>query len=499
MLTKSSILMFALASSTLSASALVATGCAGAEQDQQEGFVLLSPELGSIAPTALTLGETVTVVGKNFIDAKDGSLSLLLDGNFVDSDGVSHEFIGEILLDVKNPSVAEFSFEEIFFHPSRDKVGTWTGLAVLVNRRPNTDDIGGESERWSEEVRTSLRVEPSVMITKLRSADNSGCPEVSSATNSDQNIELGFKAIGLGVASEEHPWTVKMSFVSPEMLVRYVVPDAFDFWPINGPLNDSVSTLVGEGSHRVEFDIVSGSEVILDPTKTARTVRISPAVTIGQNSYSEVILGTLLAGATPEGGKNTVNFVVEISADDGRSLRRLVSFDVWSELELGIWSGAERIVERYEAHAVSGCIPGGDIGRNLTYSESESITESRDINVKWNAETSSSLGFSAGISSTSVSSNLGWSQSFGVDVSEGVSSSVSMGQNISVQLLPGYFGMSYRQLERLERVVNVIYHNSCGQSGVVGEAELVNWNFAFDIAQGGQCPPATNLPPAELF
>jgi hypothetical protein len=59
--------------------------------------------------------------------------------------------------------------------------------------------------------------------------------------------------------------------------------------------------------------------------------------------------------------------------------------------------------------------------------------------------------------------------------------------------------MSYRQLERLERRVDVIYHNACGQSGAVGEAELTNWNFAFDVAQGKTCPPPSNLPPAEVF
>ena len=46
---------------------------------------------------------------------------------------------------------------------------------------------------------------------------------------------------------------------------------------------------------------------------------------------------------------------------------------------------------------------------------------------------------------------------------------------------------------------DVIYHNACGASGVVGEAQLTNWNFAFDIAQGGEGPPPTNLPPAEVF
>ena len=42
-------------------------------------------------------------------------------------------------------------------------------------------------------------------------------------------------------------------------------------------------------------------------------------------------------------------------------------------------------------------------------------------------------------------------------------------------------------------------HNACGESADIGEAVLTDWNFGFDIATGTECPPATNLPPAELF
>jgi hypothetical protein len=338
-----------------------------------------------------------------------------------------------------------------------------------------------------------------MMLTRLRTADNASCSAVTASTTVDQNIELGFKAIGFGEASPERPWTVKMNFVTPELQVRYVVPDAFDFWPINGPLNDTVSTLAAPGTQRVEFDVDSGDTVILDPTKTARTVRVAPAVTIGQDVYNEVVLGSMIAGNPEQGSNSTVNFVLEVTTEDGRSLRRVASIDVWSEVEIGLWDGSERLAERYEAHAVSGCVPGGQIGRNLTYSEGESVTRERTVDVKWNAEVASKLGFSTGISSTNISGEQGWTQSFGIDISEAISSSSYSDQNISVQLLPGHFGMSYRQLERLERTVDVIYHNACGASGVVGEAELTNWNFAFDIAQGKECPPPTNLPEAQVY
>jgi len=475
-------------------------GCGpSADSVTEPDFVLLEPTLDSVAPNALTLGDTVTVVGKDFVDPEHGSMALLLDGVYTDSDGVAHDYIGEIPLRVKNSSVAEFSFESIFFVPGGDKIGTWSGIAAIVNRAPSSDDVKAGNEIWSANLDLSLRVEPSVLLTRMRSADAGNCANVTSATNSDNNIELGFQAIGLGEASPEHPWTIRMSFVSPDVAVRYVVPDAFAFWPIDGPIDDSVSTLAKEGTHRIEFDIDSGDNVILDPTRTARVVRVSPAVTIGQGQYSEVLLGSMIAGAAEQGAKSTANFVIEVTTDDGRTLRRIAAIDIWSEIEIGVWKGSERIVERFEAHAVSGCIPGGKVGRQLTYSEGETVTRTRALDVKWNAQVSSSLGFTAGISPLSLTSEQSWSQSFGVDITESISSAKSSEQNISTLLLPGHFGMSYRQLERLERSVNVVYHNACGESGVVGEANLTNWNFGFDVAQAKTCPPPTNLLPAEVF
>jgi len=59
--------------------------------------------------------------------------------------------------------------------------------------------------------------------------------------------------------------------------------------------------------------------------------------------------------------------------------------------------------------------------------------------------------------------------------------------------------MSYRQVWEFERTVELTYHSVCGASGVIGEAVLTDWEWGFDVAQGPECPPPTNLPPAESF
>jgi hypothetical protein len=480
-------------------------GCAGAGMEDDppvsdDGYVLLEPKLDSLAPTQIALGDTVKIFGSDFIDKQHGEMALLLDGAYLDSDGLEHPFTGEIQVDVVNESVAEFQFNELFFHPSQDRIGTWRGTAMLVNRMPMPDDLSQDEQAWSAETDASIQVLPSIKVERLRSADADNCALVTSGTNAGHNVEFGFRALGLGEATPSNPWTVRLSFTSPEMHVRWVVPDAFNFWPVDPSfIDDSVSKEAEPGTHRVEFQMTSGDNVVIDPTKTATTVEINPGITIGNKFYDEVILGMMRTGDVEIGGKKTSNFIVEITTADGRTLRRLATFDVYSEIEIGMWDGSEKLVERYQPHSTSGCVPGGLIGGELSYSEGESLSRSRSVGVRWDVSQGQSVGAQLGPFWLQANASMNWSSSFGVDVNESVSSETHKSQNLSIHLLPSFFGQSFRQVERLERTIDVKYHNECGVGGVVGQAVLTNWNFGFDIAQGEECPPPTNLPPAEVF
>lgn len=490
---------------------LLAGGCASGDGDSLppdgDDYVLSMPTLEAIAPTQIALGDTVKVFGENFVPKQHGTLGLYLDGEYVDADGNVHPFEGEVQLEVQNSSVAEFPFEQIFFHPSQNEIGTWRGTAMLVNRMPSADDINSDEELWSEDRDVSLRVLPSVLIHRLRSADSSNCALVTSATNSEHNIELGFKALGLGEASPENPWEVRVSFVSPEVTAYFVTPDLFDdgipVWPLGDLEHDqSVASLASPGNHRISFDMTSGNTVTLDPTRTARKVSINPPITIGQQVLGEVYLGKVAAGPIEFGGKSTANFLVEVFTSDGRELRRVISMDVFSEFEIGFWDGDERLAQRYTPHATSGCVtcsPNGPIC-TVEYSEGESLSRSRSISVRWDSNVQQSLGFQAGnFNILQANASQSWSQSFGVDINEQVTSESHENRSVSVQVIPSFAAMSYRQLERMERTVDVIYHNECGASGVVGQAVLTNWNFGFEVATGEDCPPGTNLPPAQTW
>lgn len=464
--------------------------------DDDDGVMLVRPTLDSVAPTELALGDDVKVIGSDFPDPADASLSLHLAGTYTDEDGQTHDFDGEVPLTVQNPSVASFRFESIFFLPSGDKVGTWHGEGSLVVRAGD-DEAGGVE---SATVPLDLRVAPSILIERLR-AVRAGCADVTMATNASTPIEMGVKAIGLGEASPGAPWQWQIGFLSPNVTVRYVADDAFDFWPpTDDLLGDSVAAMAPDGENTMAFATDQGSSLYLEPDAHETVAQISPPVTIGQQEHYQVAIQRIMTGAVDLEGNSYANFVVQVFTADGRSLRRTVQMQVWKPFEIGLWSGDERLVRRFEPHATSACIPGGTLGGELGYTEGESVTKSRSINIRWDSGASSSLGFNAGnLNVFQVTGQEGWSQSFGVDVSESVSSEEHKSLNLSIHLLPYYYGMSYRQLEQLERSVDVTYHNVCGASGVIGQATLTNWNFGFDVAQAPDCPPPTNLPPAATF
>jgi hypothetical protein len=482
--------------STLLCSSLLIAGCAAGEGDPGEEVPLAVPTLDGLAPTEVVLGDEIKLLGSNFPDRRAATMSLRLSGVYHDAGGDDHDFDGEFPVVVDNPSVATFVMEDLWFSPGRDEIGTFSGTAELVVARP---DAEGGGEVVSRPLEVDVRILPSIRIDRLRAVDR-GCAEKTSSTTANTEIELRASALGIGEASASRPWRIKLSFLAPQIAVRYVVPGAYDFWPIDGPISDTISATAPDGASSLSFNLQAGRSVQLDPTRIEHRVKISPPVTIGQNLHDEVVVQRVATGPVAFLGHQYATFVVEMDPGDGRVLRRHVSLAVWNELEVGLWDGDERLLRRFSPEATSGCIPGGALGIDLSYTEGESISRSRSVGFRWDASAASSLGFNIGPSiAAQLNGNQNWSESFGVDVNESVSSEMHSSQNIQVRVLPSYYGVSYRQLEHLERDVDIRYHNVCGASGVVGQATLTNWNFGFDVATGDACPPPSNLPPAESF
>jgi hypothetical protein len=78
-------------------SAVLSAGCSPKDTTTQKKqppdptqaitYDLVQPSLTSLAPSQVSLGDTVTIFGQNFIDPQHGTLSLQLSGTFTDAQG----------------------------------------------------------------------------------------------------------------------------------------------------------------------------------------------------------------------------------------------------------------------------------------------------------------------------------------------------------------------------------------------------------------------------
>jgi hypothetical protein len=121
---------------------------------------------------------------------------------------------------------------------------------------------------------------------------------------------------------------------------------------------------------------------------------------------------------------------------------------------------------------------------------------------------SSTRGYSVGRDySTTDTESWAFSETVGHDVSQGgsdfwtVSSSESTIVSFQGLILPGEYGVFYRQTTRMAVQGMIVAYNLCGVPTVVADASLDDFIWSVDLAQGDECPPfpESDLPEAQCF
>lgn len=465
------------------------------------------PVLTSVAPVAFSVGETVDVVGQDFPSRTRGTLALQITGTFTAEDGTSNAYDGEFPLSVKNEGAAEFEFgPNVAFAETGDKIGVLVGSARLVARSNGAD---GSDELASDTQDVSLTVEPSIILDRLTSIDGDCAPMIE-GTTVDANLALAVRAIGVGAATPGAPITFRFGFNAPQIKAQFVEDVERTAWPWNPSASQFAES--PDGAFSLESQITGGNSFTIEPRGSQRAYRANPAPQIAGEYRDSIRLLRLWAGPVNGPGHATTSIFVEAQTADGQRMSRVIAWKINNQAEVGIFNATDNLVERYEVEQVCGCIAGGDIGRDLQYSETTTKTMSRSVGVNWNVSAGQAFGLNAGIQlGTGMASpisfgvhltldyNANWSQAFGTDQRVDVSTSDQAGITLSAHIIPTFYGTCYRQTERKERIVPITYHNACGESADIGEAILTDWNYGFDIASGASCPPETSLPPAEQF
>jgi hypothetical protein len=218
--------------------------------------------------------------------------------------------------------------------------------------------------------------------------------------------------------------------VLPSILVR-------EFQPTTASCNGQVKRGLGGASYQVRveavgFEPVSFTYNLAYPSAGARPITLrhiagGPYDQMGQR-------GDFQLPPVPEGSQS-YGAVLTVQARDRHSAMHQNAFAITVHRPLEVYYyGNVEVAEVLAPVPVSGCIPGGEAGRDVEYNESMEETRSRQYELNWNQ---------SWLSSHTVSS--GRMQTIGLSETNGVGFSTTDGRNWNWSLgteVEGTFGIS---------------------------------------------------------
>jgi hypothetical protein len=435
-----------------------------------------APSLHVASPGSLAVGEELTILGKDFIDADRGTAVLVFRGTYFDDAGatIPVDLQHKVARDRTRPDKLSWKlWPDIVFHKSGDHLGYFLGDVTVINQGNDG------SLTYSDPLPTKIEIKPS-LLPRMARPSSSSCQSLVAETLEDTGFVFTVEAIGLRPASKDNPLTFHWAFLAEQwkVSVKYGVTDPSSLFPKTG-------------AFVIEDQVTSGrSSSLQDGGTRSLIVKVGSDI-IGDGSLKELRTGKV----PPEGNNFTTTVNVAAVDSSGKSVKLSIPINVGHMADL-IYDGGSKLAERFPPQQVSDCIPGGDIGRNVTYSEDKAESRSRSMGFSYNA--------SVGINIAPFPANpwllgINFSAGFGVEVGASVSSNHSSGLNISGQILPGQYGAFYRQTTKVYRVGKIVGRNKCGQTVDLGEAILTDWLFTPDLATGPTCVPPSKLPPAQKF
>lgn len=429
------------------------------------------PTIIVASPSEMAIGDRMTIVGRDFIDPKYGQAVLLFRGAYFGEDGKRHKVNYQTKAKFTNTTKLYWEMRpNIVFHPNGDKRGRFVGELVVLNVAKDG------SRKASQPQPLSITVKPSILPRVITPLDGGCTNKVVRHTLQDTDMSLRVEALGLRPGTKETPLVFYWSFLSQQWKVTtdYGSFDPTSVFPKKGSVvvidkvtNGRSSTLSGKGKTRMLFKVAS-DVVGFAGIKELRTEKV------------------------PSDGNN-MPVTVNVAAVDasGKSASIALKLTVHRQADMH-YDGTDRLAERFQPVLVSDCIPGGDIGRDVSYAESSVESRHRSVGYSYNAETALTLG----LPSNPFALGLHLSQGFGVNVNAAISTDKSKSLNLTGQIHPGEYGVFYRQTVKVYRIAKLTGWTKCGSEVNLGQVRLTDWKFAPDLAKGEKCVPPSNLPPA---
>lgn len=501
------------------AGSLLATACGADAQESSED----APLVLGLSRTQVSVGQSVEIIGGGFMNGNGGHTEVRLDGEYHTKNGPVHPVSMQFRPHWEDGNRLIWSQVGPFtvpFSPTGDELGTFNGTITAVNLEDDGDSIE------SEPAEVALEILPSVIIRELLPVEAASCP------NQQSRVILGgfsyrvrAEAIGFEPVNFSYVVFGEPNVDAPRIIRRQATGNAdaygqdgdlyFSMVPEDMPFyigTFAVAALGTDGIERVislSYGVHNAIEHV--SLRTVNVAEIEAAVPVSgcfsggdtqgrtlnyQEDESQTRSRTVgvtwnesfsEAASSMTGGSTTENFGINYSLTQSDT----AGWEMGYSSTRGFESGGNASVSLF------GAVEVGASGKYMN-----NVTNSRGI------YGSSTRGYTVG-RDYSISDTESWAftQTRGHEVSQGgqdfwtISSSQSTIMGFQGMILPGEYGLFYRQTTRLALPGAIVAYDLCGAPNVVAETQLQDFIWSVDLAQGEECPPfpETDLPEPECF
>jgi len=496
--------------------------CIAACTGEIGGEDLPSPTLLALSTKSITVGQPLEFIGGDFLNnTKTGHTEIRFEGEFKATSGKTYA-VNYLLRPrwsdgnrVLWPFVGPYS--NPFVPKDGDQLGEFTGTVTAINVVGNEDN---REEAASSPMPVTLKFSPSIIIRDFQPLAAT-CSEPTKRILGGFNYKISVETVGftpvnftyilVGLPNQTVPLVYRHlamgatdNFGAANELIFAPVPDGQPFYiagfAVRALGTDGIERKLdlAIGVHRPIEYIDSGEVKIaqIEPAKPDSGC-LSGGETNGTTvSYTQTTTETrtrtlgltwdeswLTSVSNMTGGSttrtNSVNWQVSHTETEGWTFG-------W-DASTSVTGGAEASVFGLAKASLSTTVQGGihqdhnwgyTDGRSVGGDYSESDTES------WATTNTQSHNVAQGSSDF-------WA----------VSSSDSTALQMTGLILPGRFGVFYRQTTRIAIPGSIVAYNLCGQPEVVAQSNFFDYQWSLELAQGPTCSPLpeSKLPEAECI
>ena len=497
---------------------LAASACAGLVEGEDEA----APTLLAVSSKQVTIGSSLDFIGANFINnTKSGHSEIHFKGTFKASSGQTYAVDQRIRPRWADGNKVIWPFVGPYMNPftgkDGDQMGKFEGSITAINV---TGDDKTREEAESAPMTTSLDFGPSIVVKDFQPLD-AQCDEPAKRVIGGVAYKINVEAVGFTPVNFSYV-IVGENGQKQARVYRSLAKGSTDTFGAGGEL---VFLPVPEGQ---PFYIVGFAVRALGTDGIERNMELAIGVhrPIEYIDSGEVEIAQIEPAKPDSGclsGGDTQGSTVSYTETTTETRTRTLGL-TWDESWLNSTSNMQ----------------GGSTTRTNSFNWNNTHTETEGWTFGWMASASVTAGAKAGLfglAEASLSTTLtggihkdhSWgysdSRSVGGDYSESdteswattntqshnvgkggsdfwaVTSSDSKSLAFTGLILPGRFGVFYRQVTRTAIAGKVVAYNMCGNAEVVAEAHFFDYLWSLELAQGESCSPLpqSKLPEAECL